>query len=327
MAGKAVDPALQAHSLPIVAVAMAAWERWVPLQALNGAFDCVLAEYPAGDVPWARVAGPVAAATASAARIGWRFVSATRVIDDVGVTWDVLRNSPACIRAAVTAAVRRWRFARVAVAAGAAPVQHDVAVPTGRRTLTLDATRALRGLLMAGKAVPTVPAWGVHCRPWLASALSGGQWPQARRAMVRGWHADSKCQLCLAADGTVEHRRECAVTRPAGGWGEPPAAAEAFLAKIGADRTARLRRNGIVALRVPAPLVNDEPVFRWRTDQPDLTDPRLRFVIDGSLKLGRYDPFQVAGGAVVIVDGDDRLVGILDARLPSTVRTSAAAET
>ena len=325
-AGKAADPALQAHTLPIVAVAMAAWERWVPLRALSDAFDHVLAEYPAGDVPWAKVAGPVAAATASAARIGWRFVSATRVIDDLGVAWDVLRNSPACIRAAVAAAVRRWRFARVAAAAGAVPAQPDVAVPVGRRTLILDATRALRGLLTAGKAVPTVPTWGVRCRPWLASALSGGQWPQARRAMVRGWQADSKCQLCLAAEGTVEHRRECTVTRPADGWGAPPAAAEAFLAKIGADRTARLRRTGIVALRVPAPLVNDEPVFRWRTAEPDLTDPHLRYVIDGSLKLGRHDPFQVAAAAVVIIDRDGRLAGILDARLPSTVRTSAAAE-
>ena len=73
--------------------------------------------------------------------------------------------------------------------------------PDGRTAVVIDGTRMLRSLLRTARPVASVPTGGVQCRAWLVSAISGGQWPQARRAAVKGWHADSLCQLCLGADG------------------------------------------------------------------------------------------------------------------------------
>ena len=246
--------------MPIVAVALAAWESWVPLQHLHDAIGHANATARAAS--WASVAGPALAAVKTAGRIGWTFTDAVTLVDDVGITWPLLRVAPAVLKQAVADAVGRWRFSCIAADNNLAPVHPDIHSSEPATCVVIDGSRALRGLLGKGKPVAAVPAWGAHCRPWLASAIAGGQWPQARKATVRGWGLDSRCQLCFSAPGTLQHRRVCPATTPVGGWGDTSTQVKASLARLGGDRTAKLRSCGLLALRVPRPLAIDEPQAR-----------------------------------------------------------------
>ena len=256
--------------------------------------------------------------------------------DDLGRTWDLLRESPAAIEAAVADAVRRWRFARILRQFPAAvPSTHDCTISAcgdeGRalvgRTVVADAGILLGSLVRTRPAkVDGVPAWDAVCRPWLVSAITGGQWPQSRRAAVRAWDADSRCQLCMADTGTLIHRRSCPATVPAGGWAATLPAVAEFLARLGPERLHLLRTRALLAVRVPAPVVADDAMARWRSEVPDLTRSDLVFYTDGSFLHSRYREFSTAGCAVVIVSSDGVLVGVVEARLPSRVGTASEAE-
>ena len=67
----------------------------------------------APSLPWPLVSGPVAAVVATTRSIGWHFVSPRVLREDIGRTWDLLRESPASVKIAVADAVRRCRFARI----------------------------------------------------------------------------------------------------------------------------------------------------------------------------------------------------------------------
>ena len=113
--GVAVDPAVEAHALPIGRWATAVWESWVPLGDIQAAFTSMRASAAAtGGVPeWQHVAGPVAAFAASLSRIGWAADDAVHLRDDLGTHWHLLQESPAAVRAAVPRSVRRWRLGRL----------------------------------------------------------------------------------------------------------------------------------------------------------------------------------------------------------------------
>ena len=336
-AGGATDPAVVIHTLAIGAWACAWWEQWVPQAALVTAHAGAVARLAAAVAsPWPLVAGPVAALVATARRIGWEFLSARVLRDDLGRTWDLLRESPAAVKVAVAGAVRRWRFARILRQFPAAvPSAPDCTVPAcddGERrvaepTVVVDAGLLLGTLVRTRPAkIDEVPAWDVGCRPWLVSAITGGQWPQARRAAVRAWDSDPRCQLCLADTGTLIHRRSCPTIAPAGGWATSPPAVAAFSARLEAERLHLLRTRALLAIRVPAPVVTDDTMVRWRSDVPDLTRDDLVFYTDGSLMHSRYREFSTAGCAVVIVSLDGALVGVVEARLPSRVGTASEPE-
>ena len=70
-------------------------------------------------------------------RIGWTVESPRRFRDDRGVAWDCLEDSPAAIRDAVRASVRRWRFGRICSAnPGLAAETSDGPLSTGLGTPT-----------------------------------------------------------------------------------------------------------------------------------------------------------------------------------------------
>jgi hypothetical protein len=99
-----------------------------------------------------------------------------------------------------------------------------------------------------------------------------------------------------------------------------------FTARIGAERLHLMRTRALLAVRVPAPVVVDEALVRWRSEVPDLSRSDLVFSTDGSLFHPRFREFSTAGCAVVIVSSDGALLGVVEARLPSRVRTAAEAE-
>jgi hypothetical protein len=335
-AGGATDPAVAIHALAIGAWACAWWEQWVPQAALAAAHAAAVTRLAAAASPWPLVAGPVAAVVATARRIGWGFLSPGVMIDDLGRTWNLLRESPAAVKVAVAGAVRRWRFARILRQLPVAvPSELDCTMPacddwersSARPTVVVDAGFLLGTLTRTRPArIDEVPEWNAGCRSWLVSAITGGQWPQARRAAVRAWDSDPRCQLCLADTGTLIHRRNCPATVPAGGWATTPPAVAAFSARLGAERLHLLRTRALLAVRVPAPVVTDDIMVRWRSEVPDLTRGDLVFYTDGSLVHSRYREFSTAGCAVVIVSLDGALLGVVEARLPSRVGTASEAE-
>ena len=60
-------------------------------------------------VKWAMVRGPAAACYASAARLGWVFVSAFEVVTDSGQSLHLLRDPQAFVKLRVCEAVVGWR--------------------------------------------------------------------------------------------------------------------------------------------------------------------------------------------------------------------------
>ena len=138
--GRPADPASLAHSLPICNLATAVWESWVPLHAISAALGHADDSLRRAVTPWQVVAGPVAAAIASAFRIGWSWLGGLGLTDDVGQRWMFAEEPPAAIRMAVVDSVRRWRFARIARSLSLKPAFADVVCPADVQPIVVDAS-------------------------------------------------------------------------------------------------------------------------------------------------------------------------------------------
>ena len=351
-AGSDADPAIGAHVLPIGMLAQAVWEGWAGRDGVERVLAHAHATAARG---WAAVAGPLAAAVASMRRIGWRINATTHILDDLGQSWSMVEDSPASIKDAVKRTVGRWRFQRVCAtlpgldpsdpinASGAAGLPGHGAdgvddahahVPTdaGATSLLVDLTVATTPLLAGrrslGKLADRVPAWSQDSAPWLVSAATGGQWPQARRSAVKKWGASDLCQLCQSERGTLEHRLNCVITRPRGGWYTQCGDEERFLQQLGDTRQRLLRTRGMLSVRISKWPTLEVPRIRWLTSYPDVTSDRAQWFVDGSLLNGKLPPMAATGGAIVVLDGvgSQRTISCAQVALPSKVRTAAAAE-
>ena len=108
-----------------------------------------------------------------------------------------------------------------------------------------------------GAGAKSCSEWSPTWRGDLASTISGGQWTQARKARVSDWGiTDSRCQLCMQAVGTLEHRFSCASATPSEGWPGPPKAAIHLLGRLSARRKNLLSTRGLLVLRLPAPIID-----------------------------------------------------------------------
>ena len=114
--------------------------------------------------------------------------------------------------------------------------------------------------------------------------------------------------------------------RPASGWADTPPNVAAFLGRISVERCHLMRTRALLAVRVPAPVINDDALVRWRSDVPDLSRGDLVCYTDGSVMNPRHKFFATAGCAVIFVTSDGALAGVVEARLPSRVRTACEAE-
>ena len=121
--GQCTDPAFLAHELTLTALAKAVWEDWwcTEAQGVHGACQksgreaLGAALQTASDTlakcqfKWASVAGPFAAAAASAHRLGWKFLGGLRYKADDGETIDLAACSPQFVKLRVRRSVRRYR--------------------------------------------------------------------------------------------------------------------------------------------------------------------------------------------------------------------------
>jgi len=198
-----LDPAFEAHTSPLKFWALAHWEGWFTQQQMSEAFaEASLKLEQCKGSWWSAVAGPTTALLASLNRLGWCMPSSAEAVDDLGFTWSFIKDSPAALVAAGRESVRRWRLLRAGEAIpGLILASCDVGDPwPSGGTILCDFSMLLAPFLnAAGSGAATCENWCPQWRGDLASAISGGQWPQTRKAAVPNWGIeDSRCQLCLS---------------------------------------------------------------------------------------------------------------------------------
>ena len=165
------------------------------------------------------------------------------------------------------------------------------------------------------------------CRPYLVSAISGGQWTQTRKAKLPGLTHGTKCQLCFSADGTTQHRHVCSTTTPADGWTQPNSKIKQYCSSLSIDRRNALRDRAVhtVSVPIPEPQTNSQG-WQWMTDAPQADADNLTWIIDGSRRYAADWTLSTTGFGVAVVDQEETLLAYAYATPPSWVKTASAAE-
>ena len=358
--GGTTDPAFDAHALLLKQWALAWWQQWQHPRTLRRAFHSAAARLRTAErTVWDLVTGPVTALLASVWRLGWTVSSPSQFWDDMGNCVDFCRDSPAAVQRLAAASVRRWQFAMVmadlptaipdvcdfvptAAEDGHAPALDPETAPKRHCDSRFDppacagTVRPLEGvtgiiapvarLLYARRAPRRLAWWTPTFRPYLRSAVSGGQWPQVRRAQAMGDDVDTRCQLCFSEPGTLAHRFCCPALLPERGWPVPPRGAQAVSASLAPARLHTLRTRGLLALRVHPLQRQTEGWIRWVVGSPDLAPCDATWFIDGSLIDGAHDLTARTGFAIAIVSSAGALVACAYGVPPAWVRSAAAAE-
>ena len=308
VAGSRLDPAFDAHTLPIQFYALAWWETWLEPDQLKQHFTTAWYKLAAAEWRWNQVTGPVTAVLATVHRLKWRFTSAQHLITDQNKALDLLRDSPAYIVKQIHASVRRWQLARV-INQIPSLIQNASVTSYGgdkisSKLLPRDVVydgKALASLLGYRRGVPKdlKGMWCRDTRPWLHSTAIGAQWPQARVASVPGWSDDSSCQLCGHVPGNLAHRAVCPGNTPCGGWQQPSKAAQAGLDRLNGQQKDILFGTGLMVLQLPIPSPPQHEDFQWLLPPAEGIAPEsLRWYIDGSL-IDPQTPFERVGAGIV----------------------------
>ena len=341
--GSTLDPAFDAHTLPLAFYATAWWEEWVPHEELRKAQeDAVAALVSAKGSIWQKVTGPVAGAVATAWRLGWVFMSAKAIKTDRGRILDLTLDSPAAVKKEVIESVKRWRLARLILVCPFLKPSYTTCVrPEGTdvppRGYNInewlpgdwhDLPHVMGRLLFGNKSnCKQVPQWSRLCRAWLTSASTGGQWTQSRLfATRRGWTDTDQCQLCNGAGGTVAHRRNCARTRPAGGWPKPHNGGQKFIDQMNPKARTVLQDTGLGIVRLK-PREDTLEEIRWHMELQDGIDHNdVTWYVDGSLLDGPRGLTAATGAGFVGVSMEGRLLAFGEATPPCWITTIPGVE-
>ena len=210
---------------------------------------------------------------------------------------------------------------------GLLPQHCDVGAPScPEGTILIDCADALGQLLQGKRGRKEGDGWNPKWRGHLASAVSGGQWPQTRKAAVPRWHiVDKNCQLCHQEVGTLEHRFRCPKTCPPEGWPEPPEQASLALDRLLRDRRRLLQTRAMLVLRVPRPPLERSEWFTWYLEPPVISND-CTWYLDGSMFDGKWIDFRAVGFAIVVVSDSHELLGYGHGCPPLWCNTAAAAE-
>jgi hypothetical protein len=218
-------------------------------------------------------------------------------------------DPPAAIKAAVARSCRRWRLNEIGQQLPALiPKECDIKGKSDTGTCLIDFAGTRTTLIKASKSNCDKLQWKKEYTPYLTSAMSGGQWTQARKAKVKKWNLTNECQLCKADAGTTEHRFRCSATVPKGGWPAAPVAARNALNKMTDDRRQTLKHHGVACVKVPRNDAIRRDWFTWLWGHPDPTRDDLIWYTDGSIINGRWQELLTAGYAMVVVDTKGSLV-------------------
>ena len=334
-----LDPAFDANVLPLHMWAMAHWQWWLSLRQLEDAMAVAVEAHPHEQATnWRKVAGPVAALVASLKRIGWTMRNHRLMRSDIDEEFDLLLDPPCVVVQAARRSVRRWRLACIGQLMPALlPQEPDIVVrhdrsgqtPTSTHVVSIDFADVLDSVLTSrSRAAHTAfTPWEAKCRGDLRSAITGGQWPQARLASMHSWTDTSECQLCHGAQGTLVHRHSCSATVPTGGWPLPSEKAARFEARLSAPRRILLQTRGLMALKVSLPARPPGDTFSWVRRLPEDSQAEdFRWFVDGSLFDESKRIFRRTGFGVAAVDAHGSLVAFGQGLPPSWVHDAAGAE-
>ena len=263
----------------------------------------------------------------SLSRLGWTMPAAHNVVDELGYSWDCRLDSPATILQAGHRSVQAWRLARICKALpdllAEACEAGDASVAGKSFAVSFPDILAC---VSKAKNVRVCPLWEPHCRPSLISAVSGGQWPQARRHAVKRWECpDNRCQLCLREVGTLLHRHACSSIRPAQGWDPPPNSAALAIASLGGRRKELLVTRGLLVLRLPLPPVQPES-FEWLWHIDEIWPEDTTWYIDGSMFDKEIWALRSVGFGIVVVSKSIGLIAFGGGHPPFWVKSAPAAE-
>lgn len=335
-----VNPAMTANVLPIKAWSTAWWEAWKQPDMLMDTFikaDAKIAR--ATSNKWAAVSGPASAVVATCARLGWRSDDGRVFTDDVGNVLDAALDPPkAFANAARRSTIRHNTDEVMKILPAARPEQCDVPFHStfgahnsrlgGRRTVLVDLVPYLKPLYKGSKKLATkLPQWTAQCSGYLTSAISGGQWPQVRKAKLPKFEGSDKCQLCHAEVGTLQHRHNCPVIKPSDGWTPLDEAAHDFVSRLSEGRRTTLATRGLMTVKVPIPEPQTAtPGWDWLVAPPGADDDDLTWVIDGSRRFATDWILSTTGCGVAVLGRGGQLIAYATATPPPWVKTASAAE-
>ena len=269
---------------------------------------------------------------ATVRRLGWTCSSASTLATDDGQLLDLHLD---LVANAVKEAVRRLRWREDGdILPGLIPTEPDTQQHGCRSDWTIVACFSAIGSMLNGRKCPAVASpirerWSSRLRGDLASAVCGGQWSQARKASVPEWGIeDNRCQLCLGAVETTEHRFTCPSISPVEGWPQPPGMAACALSLLSAHRSSILKTHGLLAMKIHTPTFAQLGDFRWIVE-PSVEDPRVDFATwycDGSMLNGKWKPLRVTGFGIAVVATVGDLLAYGMGWPPSWCATASAAE-
>ena len=336
----AVNPSQAANLEPIKAWATAWWENWAQPTDLVRVFKLVKPKVHAAQPNhWSAVRGPAAALVATCIRLKWRSEDGRIFHDDVGAILDAKLDPPQAFADAAKRSVERLALdAVIEQLPASTPHGADVRAHCpfgaqneregGRRTVLVNLNSFLRPLYRGSAKIQSrLPQWAPACRGYLTSAINGGQWAQCIKAKLPGFSGTSKCQLCHNAEGTLQHRHYCTVTKPAQDWTPIGPDAMTFISSLPEPRARTLETRGVLTVRIP---IADPQVptcgWRWLSAPPDTTAAGLKWVIDGSRKYASHWTLSTTGCGVAVLDENEKLVAYATATPPPWVKTAGAAE-
>ena len=184
------DPAVAAHTLPLVAWAKVVWDGTLGDDDLQRTFLWAELRREQAASPWLRVVGPAGAMVTSLARLGWKPLSATEWATDEDVVNDLKECCPKSVGLMVRQGVVRWTW----------------------RTLSFD-HQELSHLQHGADMVPlralvngrATKVWTEANAGCLEAAIVDGAPTQAKLELI-DVAVDDKCQWCLQECGDSLHR-------------------------------------------------------------------------------------------------------------------------
>jgi hypothetical protein len=262
--------------------------------------------------------------------------SATTLVDDLGEELHVNKDSPGAIRMAANRSTRRWRLAKAGKdLPGLIPNNvtdgrngHSQIDETAQPSVIIDFSYVAKALVKgSSNAAKHVKLWTAECAPYLVSAITGGQWSQARKSLVKSWNTSSLCQLCESSTGTIDHRFSCTVSTPADGWPQAPASAKLAMESLESRQLQLLKTRGLLAIRVRTTVTPPEGSFTWIKEPSEhLLDGSERWYFDGSAINAKWRELCSTGYGIVVTSRSGSLLGFGRGVPPRWIKTAPAAE-
>ncbi len=251
---------------------------------------------------WANVKGPAGAAVLTARRIGWRFLSGFRLVDERGSVIDMGITDPRNVRTAVERATRTAAAVRAATKEGIERAADGIWMAPILRAL-------------ASKRLPAT------AKAALKRSFTGGYWANARRA-AQGLCSEADCDRC--GDEVDDEHHRIWVCSSVEALRDRYTTEEMRAGAAAAPRNDPRWTRGILpvpSLAVPPPRRDFGEEWYFSPGVPEEKYFDGPVYTDGSAYNPQVPEVRRAGWAVVQVDGDGRLLKAVFGHVPASVST------